>query len=82
MLNRLVAGASLALIAALSACSTTPAPTASASPDGEAVVHEYRTGSNIVAREKHVTTDEERQAARDAASTLGRTQTIDSAKSR
>ena len=45
-------------------CSAEPTKAgAVAAPD--ALVHEYRTGSLMVQKEKHVTTEEERKAARE-----------------
>ena len=59
--------AALALF--VSACASGPAPQAG---DAGAVSpeHEYRTGSLIVQKEKHVTTDEERQRAQDIAAQI------------
>jgi hypothetical protein len=59
-----VLASTLALLAGCAA--DKPASSEAGAPAPEPLVHEYRTGSMIAQKEKHVTTEEERQAARDA----------------
>jgi len=60
---------SLALSGLLAACATQPAPTNVAV--AEPLEHEYRTGSLIPVKDKHVTTDAERAGAAQAVHDLG-----------
>ncbi len=49
------------VIMALAGCATeTPAVAGAAPADSGATIHEYRTGTAIASREKHVTTQDER----------------------
>ena len=53
-------------------CASTPAPQAG-SAAAEPVAHEYRTGSIMAQREKHVATEEDRQRAQEIANEIRRT---------
>lgn len=60
----------LALTAAASLAACAAQPQDAAKPASEPLVHEYRTGSLLVQKEKHVTTDEEQRRAQEAAAQI------------
>lgn len=64
----IVAATAAAVFSMVGGCANTPNDNGSdATGNAAPVVHEYRTGSLMVEKTKHVTTDEERQQAQDMA---------------
>lgn len=65
--RHLVLGAAIGVLLSATGCASTPDGAKPVSTDETTAVHEYRTGSLMAQKEKHVTTDEERQQAEDIA---------------